>query len=48
MRNVLRYAGFALLALLGALAVAWFANASFWSSHRAPAVLLAHRGLAQT
>lgn len=48
MRKVLRYAGFTLLALLGALAAALFANASFWSWYRAPTVLLAHRGLAQT
>jgi glycerophosphoryl diester phosphodiesterase len=48
MRKVLRYAGIALLALLGALAAALFANAPFWSSYQAPTVLLAHRGLAQT
>jgi glycerophosphoryl diester phosphodiesterase len=48
MWTFLRYAGSAVLVLLAAVALAVFVNASFWSSYRAPTVLLAHRGLAQT
>jgi glycerophosphoryl diester phosphodiesterase len=48
MRTALKYAGRAFLALLALLVVALVANASFWSSYRAPTTLLAHRGLAQT
>lgn len=47
MRTALKYTGRAVLALLALLLVALIANASFWSSYRAPTTLLAHRGLAQ-
>jgi glycerophosphoryl diester phosphodiesterase len=47
-RTVLKYSLRVALALLAALSLALLANASFWSSHRAPLTLLAHRGLAQT
>jgi glycerophosphoryl diester phosphodiesterase len=48
MRKILRYGirGFAVVA--GAVALAVVVNASFWSDYRAPTVLLAHRGMAQT
>lgn len=47
MRTALKYAFRGLLALLAALALAALLNASFWSIYKAPATLLAHRGLAQ-
>jgi glycerophosphoryl diester phosphodiesterase len=48
MRTVLNIVIRGLVALVAAIVLAALLNASFWSSYRAPAMLLAHRGLAQT
>ncbi|PCC73180.1 glycerophosphoryl diester phosphodiesterase [Nannocystis exedens] len=48
MRKLLNLLVRVLLTFLAALVLAVVANASCWSSYRAPKVLLAHRGLAQT
>ena len=37
-----------LLLVIAAVAAIWLANASFWSSYRAPTTVLAHRGVHQT
>jgi glycerophosphoryl diester phosphodiesterase len=48
MIGILFWIGRVLLAILAFLAVAWLANASWWSSYTAPTTILAHRGLHQT
>lgn len=48
MLRVLIWFGRILLAIFAAIAVAWLANASFWSSYTARTTILAHRGLHQT
>lgn len=48
MRTVLKYALRALGVLAAVVVLALIANASFWSSYKAPLTILAHRGLAQT
>ena len=48
MRMALKYILRTVAALIAAVALAAFLNASLWSSYRAPTVLLAHRGMAQT
>ena len=48
MRTFFKYVLRALGVLVAVLVVALAANASFWTSYRAPMTILAHRGLAQT
>lgn len=48
MFRVLKWAGRVLGAILVFLALAWLANASWWSSYTAKTTILAHRGLHQT
>lgn len=48
MLRILAWIGRVLAIVAIAVAGAWIANASFWSSYSAPTTLIAHRGLAQT
>ncbi len=46
--RVLKGLAWTVVAVIAAIAIAALFNASSWSSYRAPVVLLAHRGMAQT
>jgi glycerophosphoryl diester phosphodiesterase len=48
MIRVLIWIGRVFLAIIAAIAVAWLANGSWWSSYVARTTILAHRGLHQT
>jgi glycerophosphoryl diester phosphodiesterase len=48
MHKMVRYALGAITVLVVAAVLAALTNASYWSAYRAPLVLLAHRGVAQT